>query len=184
MLTTTPLSSTGWIQDRLRGSCRGRTEKADHLRRAKGNSDRDSLTCCYLADLPLRHRWHAARAGLERDDPHRRGRFPEGLFGPHLARGPRSSDGGDEGAGSDEGTERLAGPPFWVEGSYQDKGPVPRVLLGTGRAVAAVVPLGGEEPRCRGDLVPFGPGRRNGPGAKRGQEPQLLGVGRVPWAVF
>src|SRR5215203_3023726 len=93
-------------RDRPRGSCRGRTEKANHLRRAKGNSDRDSLARCHLADLPLRHRRHAARAGFERDDPHRGGRFPKGLLGPHLARGPRSSDSSDS---SDEGARSAKG---------------------------------------------------------------------------
>src|ERR671920_2497081 len=168
------------IRDRPRGSCRGRTEKANHLRRAKGNSDWDSLGRCHLADLPLRHRRHAARAGFKRDDPHRGGRFPKGLLGPHLARGPRSSDSSDEGARSAKGAKSLPSElPFSAKGSYRDKGPIPRVLLATGWAVAALVPLSGEERRCRGDLVPFGSGCRNGPGAKRGQEPPLLGVGRV-----
>src|SRR5215212_5450434 len=170
-------------RDRPRGSCRGRTEKANRLRRAKGNSNRDSLARCHLADLPLRHRRHAARAGFERDDPHRSSRFPKGLLGPHLARGPRSSDSSDssdEGARSAKGAKSLPSElPFLAKGSYQDKGPVPRVLLATGRAVAALVPLGGEERRCGGDLVPFGSGCRNAPVSYREQETHQLGVSNI-----
>src|SRR5215218_10561608 len=146
-------------RDSLRRSYRRQTETTNNLRSGKSDSDRDSFACCYLADLPLRYRRHAPRARFGRDDPHRGGRFPEGLLGAQL------SCGSDDDAGSDKGTERLSDQPFSAQGSYRDKGLVPRVLLATGRAVAAVDPLGGEERRCRGDLIPFGPGCRNGPGA-------------------